>query len=134
MTEIWNMAFLKQHDLSGFLDNSFLVSDCAGAFGDIMLQKWRDLSEKSMLSLLFSKSQTEIRGITLPGVQKSAQNLGHDNARCAEICPESGARLCTGCNGLPEIWGMFMPGVHKSARNLRHVYARCAEVFPKSEA
>ena len=60
------------------------------------------------------------------GVQKSDWNLRHDNARCAEVCPESMARLCTVCNGLPEIWGMFMHGVQWSARNLGHVYARGA--------
>ena len=52
-----------------------------------------------------------------PGVQKSASNLGHTNARGVEICPESGgrffevgiicpesgARLCTVGGNLPQI-------------------------------
>ena len=54
------MAFLKQVDLSGFPDNSFLFSDGMSDFGDIVFQNWRGLSEKSMLSLHFSKSLFQI--------------------------------------------------------------------------
>jgi hypothetical protein len=60
MAEIWNMTFLKRRNLSGFPDSSFLVSVGMSGFCDIMLQKWRGLSEKSMLSLLFSKSLPQI--------------------------------------------------------------------------
>ena len=60
MSEIWNMTFLKRHELSGFLDSSFLFSDGMSESCVITLQKWRGLSEKSMLSLLFSKSLSQI--------------------------------------------------------------------------
>ena len=99
-----------------------------------MFLKWIHQSGNSLLSFLSWKSQPQIWDIPLPGVHKSVLNLGHDNARCAEVCPESGVRLCMGGNGLPEIWGMFMHGVQWSARNLGHNNARGAEVCPKSRA
>ena len=58
--DIRNMAFLKRHDMSGFLDNSFLVSDGMSDFGDIVFQNWRGQSEKSKLSLLFFRSLLQI--------------------------------------------------------------------------
>ena len=60
MSEIWNMTFLKRHELSGFLDSSFLFSDGMSDFGDIVFQYWRGLSEKSMLSLHFSNCLPQI--------------------------------------------------------------------------
>ena len=54
------MTFLKRVDLSGFPGNSFLFSVDMGDFGDILFQKWRDLPEKSKLSLQISKSLPQI--------------------------------------------------------------------------
>lgn len=51
MPEIWNMVFLKQHNLSVFPDKPFWFSDGMSGFCDIAFQKWRGLSEKSKLSL-----------------------------------------------------------------------------------
>ena len=55
------------------------------------------------------------------GVQKSALNLGHVYARCAEVCLESGACLCTGGRSPPEIRGTFMHGGQKSVPDLGHI-------------
>ena len=52
-------------------------------FCNIVLQKWRGLSEKTMLSFLFSKSLPQIWDTIMPSVHKSVRNLGHDYARCA---------------------------------------------------
>ena len=60
MPKIWNIAFLKQYGLFGFPDKPFLFSDGMSGFCDIMLQKWRGLSEKTKLSLQISKSLPQI--------------------------------------------------------------------------
>ena len=89
--------------MSGFLDKPFMFSVGMSVFCNIMFLKWIHLFGKLFMAFPSWKSQPEIRDITMHGGHKSAQNLGHDNARCAEVCPESGIRLCMGGNGLPEI-------------------------------
>ena len=66
--------------------------------------------------------------------QKYALNLGHVYAHRAEVCPESGTRLCTPGRSMPRIWGTFMHPGQKYALNLGHVYAPRAEVCPESGA
>jgi hypothetical protein len=60
MSEIWNMTFLKRHELSGFLDSSFLLSVDMSGFCDIVFQKLRCLSKISHISLQISKSLPQI--------------------------------------------------------------------------
>ncbi len=117
MSEIWNTAFLKRHDMSGFSDNSFLFSVGMSGFCNIVFQKWRGLSEISHISLNMCNSLSQIWDTIMPGVQKSALNLGQDVARYAmtlenseTILPgvqyerlKSGTRKCPVCISLSEI-------------------------------
>ena len=123
--KIWNTAFLKRHDMSGFLDNSFLFYDGMSGFCNIVFQKWIHQSGKSQLSLPFWKSQPRIWEITLPGVQNPIRNLGHDIAQGGMTmqnpdailpsvhyeCLKSETRKCTVCKTLSEIRGTTLHGV-----------------------
>ena len=60
MSEIWNMTFLKRHELSGFLDSSFLFSVDMSGFCDIVFLNWNNQSEIPNTTLPICKSLPEI--------------------------------------------------------------------------
>ena len=48
-----------------------------------------------------SEKSASILGQEIPTSGKSALKLGHVYAPCAEVCPETGARLCTPGRNMP---------------------------------
>ena len=119
MPKIWNMSFLKRHDLSGFPDNSFLFSDGMSDFCDIVFQKWSSQSEISDMSLLVCN--------ILP------QNWGK-TFRSRNFMPQIRGIFMHGWQNLPPIPGHVFPRSDFYAPNLRHIYAWVAKSSPKSGA
>ena len=135
MPEIRNVAFLKRHDMPGFLDKPFSFSVGMSGFYNIVFLKWIHQSVESQLSFPSYKSLSQIWGAFMLSVQNLPPKLRHVSTPRAKhspksearLCPrakhspKSEARLCPPCKSLPQNWGTFLPPVQNIPPKLRHL-------------
>ena len=134
--------FQKNSKDYGEPDITYQLAGCAGSWAGSwgrFFWSFFKLSEMRMRQVIKHRDIRLLKMIrrtdpVIPTGVKSAQNLGHVYAHRAEICLESGARLCTLGRSLTWISGTFMHTGVKYALNLGHVYAHRAEVCPESGA